>query len=121
MSIKRIAGFALLGIAAILAAVVGVETIGEDQPDNTPYFWLGYGQTGIVTKISPTELVLNLGNQTQTYSINNKTRFTTHGEPGSPEVGSQVQVRYGTTGPQKVARLVRLLRKTTPPAPAGKP
>lgn len=117
MDVKRIIGFVLLGIVATVALVVGFQSEESDVPDNSPYFWLGKGRTGIVAAISPTSVTIKADPDTLSFEITNRTKFTSRGTPGMPTTGSQVQVRYSTTGGHMAARQVRLLAPA-PPVPA---
>jgi len=119
IDLKRIAAFALLGLAVLVAGAVGLETIAE-TPDDLPYFWQGNLCSGTLVRVTASSVYVRVGNETVSFAVDPRTRFTSRGDP-TLAPGRAVQVRY--SGLQnRVARLVRLLNSesapvTGPPSP----
>ncbi len=110
MDFKRILGIALLVAAAIIAGVGSSMWFGDMEPDdNTPYWWTGQTYTGQIASLTASQIVVNGGNSSVTFHVDNLTRFVLRGE-STLTPGAIVQVKYKDVKTDKIARAVRVLR-----------
>ncbi|MHB2021278.1 MAG: hypothetical protein ACYCW6_30465 [Candidatus Xenobia bacterium] len=117
LNVLRIIGFAMLGLALVLALVLGADQVAEEDATDIPPWWRGPHEVGVIQSFTDHKLtIVRDDGRTEEFVCDKNTRYTARGEPFAPDHGVRCIIIFRNSKP-KIAKIVRTLPPQASPSP----